>query len=125
MGLFANSTSGFGTERVSGRSLVPNPPTSINAFICTRGIDRIFRKIHGLHLPRDQRIPTNLHPNTIIHVFLSKNDTCARCKWTVRRCDEDRMLFPVLRNCKNQYRLLFMLFSGPPTILGIRFIYGR
>jgi hypothetical protein len=33
MGLLAKSTSGFGTEKVRGLSLVPNPPTRINAFI--------------------------------------------------------------------------------------------
>lgn len=32
MGLFTNSTSGFGFVKVRGRSLVPNPPTRINAF---------------------------------------------------------------------------------------------
>lgn len=33
MGLLQNSTSGFGTERLRGRSLVPNPPTRIRALI--------------------------------------------------------------------------------------------
>ena len=33
MGLLANSTSGLGLERVRGRSLVPNPPTRIKAFM--------------------------------------------------------------------------------------------
>jgi hypothetical protein len=31
--LLANSTNGFGVDRVKGRSLVPNPPTRISAFI--------------------------------------------------------------------------------------------
>ena len=31
--LLAKGTIGFGTERVSGRRRVPNPPTRINAFI--------------------------------------------------------------------------------------------
>lgn len=33
IGLFANSTSGLGQLSVSGRSLVPYPPTRISAFI--------------------------------------------------------------------------------------------
>ena len=33
IGLFAKSTRGLGTERVSGLSLVPNPPTRMMAFI--------------------------------------------------------------------------------------------
>ena len=36
MGLFPNSTSGLGRERVSGRNLVPKPPTRIRAFIFNR-----------------------------------------------------------------------------------------
>ncbi len=33
IGLFPNSTKGFGSESVNGRSRVPNPPTRIRAFI--------------------------------------------------------------------------------------------
>lgn len=33
MGLLAKSTRGFGTLKVSGRSLVPKPPTNIKAFM--------------------------------------------------------------------------------------------
>lgn len=33
MGLLAKSTSGLGTLSVSGRNLVPKPPTNIKAFM--------------------------------------------------------------------------------------------
>ena len=33
IGLFPNSTSGFGRLSVKGRNLVPKPPTNIRAFI--------------------------------------------------------------------------------------------
>lgn len=36
IGLFAKSTIGFGTVNVRGRSLVPYPPTRINAFMVAR-----------------------------------------------------------------------------------------
>mmetsp|Transcript_14178 Transcript_14178/g.36563 ORF Transcript_14178/g.36563 Transcript_14178/m.36563 type:complete len:203 (+) Transcript_14178:832-1440(+) len=38
IGLFAKSTSGLGTDRVRGRSRVPNPPTKIMAFIVARSL---------------------------------------------------------------------------------------
>jgi hypothetical protein len=38
MGLLAKSTSGLGTLRVSGRSLVPNPPTRIKAFMVSESV---------------------------------------------------------------------------------------
>jgi hypothetical protein len=33
IGIFANSTNGFGLLKVNGLSRVPNPPTRIKAFI--------------------------------------------------------------------------------------------
>lgn len=53
IGLLANSTSGFGTLRVSGLSRVPNPPTRISAFIlryqssCLSIIIKILEKKDG------------------------------------------------------------------------------
>jgi hypothetical protein len=59
MGLFANSTKGFGHVNVSGLSRVPNPPTRIKAFIVKTNGRSTFNA--WLHFKTVCRCPLSSH----------------------------------------------------------------
>lgn len=62
IGLFPNSTSGFGTLRVKGRSLVPYPPTKMRAFI----VFAVSTDVDSWTEQVTHFIMTELFPSTII-----------------------------------------------------------
>ena len=77
IGLFAKSTRGLGTDKVSGLRRVPNPPKRLNAFMTVNSM--------RLSTWLEQTLPTVQHTSEAPSEFFFEWDACPLSSPSVRR----------------------------------------
>lgn len=70
MGLFPNSTSGLGRERVSGLNRVPKPPTRIKAFIWLARTDAAAKRAQVQRSTMREAVDVLAPPTKDVFVFV-------------------------------------------------------